>query len=211
MDGTAAPNSPKIPHKKGARRSTQQRRGEIALAALDCLIQHGYSGLTARRVADVAGISLGHLTYHFADMSDVHRAAWQLAAQKLSQIPPLPDPKGLMPSARFLNFLQALFAPPQLDPALIRLRIDLASAAQTCPDIAQINRALTESLRAQIEPYLTAMSDPWKLGRVPMAQCFVIAMLDGLWLDYARHQDRDAINAALEACVHFAKMRLGGS
>lgn len=211
MDGTAAPNQPPKPPKKGARRSTQQRRGEIAIAALDCLIQHGYSGLTARRVADVAGISLGHLTYHFADMPDVHRAAWQLAAQKLSQIPPLPDQKGLMPSARFLNFLQALFAPPQLDPALIRLRIDLASAAQTCPDIAQINRALHESLRAQIETYLIAMCDPWKMGRVPMAQSFVIAVIDGLWLDYARHQNRATIDAALEACAHFVKMRLGGS
>jgi len=211
MDGNQPTPLPEKPNKNGARRSTQQRRSQIAAAALDCLLQFGHGGVTARRVAERAGMSLGHLTYHFADMHDVHVAAWHLAAHKLAQPAPLPEMTGLLPSARFLNFLQAHFAPSQLDPHLIRLRIDLAAAAQTSPEIAKIDRALFENLRAQIETYLSAMCDPWKLGRLPMVETMVLATIDGLWRDYMRHQDTEAIDAVLEACAQFAKMRLGGS
>jgi hypothetical protein len=37
----------------------------------------------------------------------------------------------------------------------------------------------------------------------------IMATLDGLWLDYARRGDGEAVKSAIGACVMFAKLRLG--
>lgn len=196
---------------KSGRRASADRRREITAAALECLIEHGYAGLTARRVAGRAGISLGHLTYHFANMEEVMVETYDLAAQRLSLCAEIGDLTGLTSTQRFAKFLQSIYAPETLGRNTIRLRIDLWSAAQEIPAVADIERALFNARAAQIEAHLTAISDPWKTGRIPAVQAFVMATLDGLWLDYMRHGDIEAIDAAIDACALFAKMRLGGS
>lgn len=48
-------------------------RNRILHAALLVIGEHGIAGLTNRRVASEAGISLGSLTYHFASQTDLLR------------------------------------------------------------------------------------------------------------------------------------------
>lgn len=211
MDGNSASDDTSGSGAKGTRRSSAVRRGEIAAAALECLTQHGYAGLTARRVAGRAGISLGHLTYHFTNMDEVMIAAYHLAAARLAETEALGDLKGLSATERFVKFLQSVYAPQTLTADRIRLRLDLWSAAQSNPAVAEIERSLHEALRAKVQTHLIAICDPWKTGRIPMVEAFVMAMLDGLWLDYMRHGDIEAIDAAIEAASHFVKMRLGGT
>lgn len=191
------------------RRTSEQRRKQIAAAAVACLVTHGHAGLTARRVAAEAGISLGHLTYHFATMDEVLAAAYAMVAVELAA--PEPRAQGDTPAARLDSYLHQVFAPEHLTPGHLRLRIDLWSAAQHDPAIAQIERDLHSQTRERITQYLTAISDPWKTARIPMVEAFVLAVMDGLWLDYMRHQDMEAVHAAIEACVLFARMRLGGT
>ncbi len=193
------------------RRTGAARRAEIAQAARDCLIEFGYAGLTARRVAGKAGISLGHLTYHFTNMAEVMAEAYRLVAQDLGANAPMGELTGLNPTERFTKYLQSVYAPETLTPQNIRLRVDLWSAAQEIPEVAAIERSLYEAQREKIEAHLTAISDPWKTGRIPAVQAFVMATLDGLWLDYMRHGDIEGIDAAIDGCALFAKMRLGGS
>ena len=199
-----------IADKISNRHTSDQRRGQIARAALVCLTKVGYSGLTARKVAAEAGISLGHLTYHYDTMEAVLAAAYHLVAAELS--PPLvTGAAGLTPAARFEAFLHTVFAPQNLTDAALRLRVDFWSAALTNPAIAAIESNLNDQMRARVEGHLSAISDPWKTGRIPMVEGFVLATMDGLWLDYMRHRDLDAIEAAIEAMVLFARMRLGGT
>lgn len=192
------------------RRTSDQRRGQIAAAALVCLTQVGYAGLTARKVAAEAGISLGHLTYHFDTMDAVMAAAYHLVAAELAP-PEIAGPSGLTPAERFEAFLRAVYAPKPLTDAALRLRVDLWSAAFTNQNIARIEADLQAQMRDLIHQHLMAISDPWKTGRIPMVEAFVLATMDGLWLDYMRHRDLDAVHGAIEAMVLFARMRLGGT
>ncbi|MEV8569603.1 TetR family transcriptional regulator [Streptomyces sp. NPDC051322] len=66
------------------RRDRTQRRGDerkalIARAALAVIERHGVSGLTHRRVATEAGVSLGTTTYHFATLDDILESAFGVA------------------------------------------------------------------------------------------------------------------------------------
>ena len=194
------------------RRSVEDRRAQIAAAALRCLQKVGHAGLTARKVAAEAGISLGHISYHFRDMDAVLVAAFALAAQEVqaagrAQL----DVRGGTPTERLERFLRAGFTADLMTPAHLRLRVDLWSAALTQADVAAIERGLYESHRAAVEVLLDRMAADYARERVPMVADMIMATLDGLWLDWLRRGDAGAVKNGLDGCVLFARLRLGGN
>ena len=195
-----------------ARRKGGDRRREIVEAALRCLERVGYADLTARKIAAEAKMSLGHITYHFADMDEVLAETCLLASERLQAAA---DARITMPGAtpaeRLEAFLKAGFSEEFLDLSHLRTRIDLWSAAQVHPAIAATERALYDRYRAQLERLLHQVSDPWKTDRIPMVSDLIMATLDGLWLDWMRRRDAQAVQNGLEACVLFARLRLGGA
>lgn len=193
-----------------APKGTEARRREIAEAALRCLEQHGHVGLTARRVAAEAELSLGHITYNFTGMDEVLATAYRLAVTRMQeqaeariQLP------GATHAERLEAFLRAAFAPETLTPQVLRVRIDLWAAAQGNPVLAETERALSAAWRARIAELLERMCDPWKADRIPQVADLIMAALDGLWLDWARRGDETSMRAVIEGCVTFAKLRLG--
>jgi TetR/AcrR family transcriptional repressor of bet genes len=194
------------------RRKGGDRRAEIIEAALICLSRHGYAGLTARKIAAEAQMSLGHITYHFKDMDEVLAEACRLVAERLMKATDqrLAMP-GATPAERLEAFLKSGFTPDFLNPAHLRMRIDLWSAAINHPAIARTERELYDRYRARLEGLLGQVSDPWKADRIPMVADLVMATLDGLWLDWMRRRDEGAVANGLEACVLFARLRLGGA
>ncbi|MEY3960597.1 MAG: hypothetical protein RIR14_1251 [Pseudomonadota bacterium] len=195
-----------------ARRKGGDRRREIVEAALRCLERVGYADLTARKIAAEAKMSLGHITYHFADMDEVLAETCLLASERLQAAA---DARITMPGAtpaeRLEAFLKAGFSEEFLALSHLRTRIDLWSAAQVHPAIAATERALYDRYRAQLERLLHQVSDPWKTDRIPMVSDLIMATLDGLWLDWMRRRDAQAVQNGLEACVLFARLRLGGA
>ena len=194
------------------RRTAEDRRAQIAAAALRCLQQVGHAGVTARKVAAEAGISLGHISYHYKDMNGVLVAAFTLAAEAVqaagrAQL----DVRGGTPTERLDRFLRAGFTPDLMTPAHLRLRIDLWSAALTETDIAAIERGLYDSHRAVVETLLERMAADYAIERVPVVADMIMATLDGLWLDWLRRSDAIAVKNGLDGCVLFARLRLGGS
>lgn len=188
------------------------RRAQIAAAALRCLQQVGHAGLTARKVAAEAQMSLGHITYHFKDMDEVLAEACRLGALRLQEAGrALATRQGLTPAERLDAFLRSGFTPEFLHPAQLRMRIDLWSAALTHPAIAATEMELYQAYRKQLEVLLGQVSDPWKMDRIPMVSDLIMATLDGLWLDWLRRGDEQAIKNGLDAVVLFARFRLGGA
>lgn len=62
---------------RAARRHDPGRRDRILDAALDVISEHGVAGTTHRRVAAAADVPLGSMTYHFADLDEVLRLAFE--------------------------------------------------------------------------------------------------------------------------------------
>lgn len=61
-------------------------RRQIVDAALEVLVTHGYAGLTMQRVQDVAGVSRGALTHHFASMAELAAAAVEAVADRQTSV-----------------------------------------------------------------------------------------------------------------------------
>ncbi len=200
------------PRRKFTRLPAEDRRRQIAEAALACLKEDGPTGTTARRVALKAGVALGHITYHYKDMAEILAAAFALAAEAVQAAGKAElDRPGGTPTQRLERFLKAGFTPDLMTPAHLRLKIDLWSSALTLPALAVIERGLYDSHRRCVETLLDGMAADYAVGRIPAVADLVMATLDGLWLDWLRRGDAGAVQNGLDGAVLFARLRLGAS
>jgi len=186
----------------------QSRRHDIAAAALTCLQRDGYAALTARKIAAEAGLSLGHITYHFATMDEVLSEAYRLASAALRQSEATLLATTSTPLDRLQAFLAAGFTPAFLSPPHLRMRIDLWSASLSHPAIAETERALYDRYRADLLAHLTALAAAGHQDRIPAVADLIMATLDGLWLDWMRRRDQVAVDNGLTLCLRLAKAEL---
>lgn len=199
---------PTGPNGKGPNSKGPLRKRELAEAALRCLQQGGYATLTARKIATEAGLSLGHVSYHFATMADLLSAAYELASDQLRQTSVgLQDGKTTALD-RLEAFLHAGFTAQFLAPGPLRMRIDLWSAALSHPAIADTERALYDRYRAELVTLLDAIAVPGKSEQIAVVCDMIMATLDGIWLDWMRRRDHGATQNALLACLDYAKLKL---
>ena len=188
----------------------ENRRLALIRATLRVLERDGWSRLTARKVAAEAGLSLGHITYHFRSMDDLllaacHQMSDDLQAFAEAQPAEMPDD----PMGRFTAFVRAAFRPEFLTHGYLRIRIDLWSAAQVHPAIASADRALQVRYRGQLIALLEDIARPH--GTVHLVRDIAdatIATMDGLWLAIARHHDPGEVERGLRVCCDYTRLLL---
>lgn len=189
---------------------SESRRQELIRATLRVLERDGWSRLTARKVAAEAGLSLGHITYHFRSMDDLLLAACHQMSDDLrafAEAHPAAMPDDAM--GRFTAFVRAAFRPEFLTPGYLRIRIDLWSAAQVHPAIASADRALQVRYRGQLIALLEDVARPHGTEHLaPDIADAVIATMDGLWLAIARHHDPGEVERGLRVCCNYTQLLL---
>lgn len=188
------------------------RRQDLARAALGILQSEGYAQLTARKVAAAAGLSLGHITYHFKNMDELLAEAYRLASGELRQrTEKMLSSSEPDPLERLKAFLEAGFTKDFLKPKHLRMRIDLWSAALAHPEIAQTERQLYQRYREELEGLLLAIAagKAERIERVKAVSDTIMATLDGLWLDWMRRRDGEAVKNGLAVSLLQAKSLLG--
>lgn len=188
-------------------RSSQDRRTEIIQAAFQCLQEHGYAKLTARKIAEHSNISLGHITYHFKDMKEVLVETYRYASLTLFEAT-LQDLSGSSksPIDQLRVFLGTGFNKVFLSRDYLRVRIDLWSAALAYEEIAAVERELYEGYRSRLNELLRNVAVDRHCGPdavTPLADT-IMATLDGLRLDWERRHDETAIRNGLDGCITLA-------
>ena len=67
-----------------ARRHDPDRRDRIVEACLLVIGEHGVAGASTRRIAAAADVPLGSISYHFEDVDELLRAAFERFAEQVS-------------------------------------------------------------------------------------------------------------------------------
>jgi hypothetical protein len=98
------------------------------------------------------------------------------------------------PEARRSAFLRTGFTDSFLTSAHIRARIDLWSAATAHPAVAETERALYAHYRQSFQDLLQPVVPQ---GRIIRLADTIMATPDGLWLDWMRRRDRQAVEHGL--------------
>ncbi|MFR0690138.1 TetR/AcrR family transcriptional regulator [Enterobacterales bacterium AE_CKDN230030158-1A_HGKHYDSX7] len=187
------------------------RREEIIKAAFQCLNEEGYAKLSARKVAARAGMALGHISYHFKDMNELLMEAYKYASHQLYEATRaglVAEPRTSL--AQLEVFLRSGFTATFLDRSYLSVRIDLWSASLFQEDIADTERKLYAIYRERLVEILRRIADEHQvaLERVEKPADAIMAMLDGLWLDWQRRRNMKAIENGITACMDLVALYL---
>ena len=170
-----------------SRHRADDRRRALVEATIASLKRHGHEGLSVRRIAAQAGVSIGLINHHFPNKDALVAESYrqfsrQLAAGFQAAVERAPP----APRARLSAFIHAVFARPNLDPRVLTAWVVFWGLFRQSPEMRRAHRdegrgygALPGQL---LRDLLKRRAHP--AGRARAATIGLTALLDGLWLEW---------------------------
>ena len=176
------------------------RREALIEATLKCLKKYGHNGVSVRRIALAAGVSIGLINHHFPGKSTLVAETYETLALSLQDsIRRQASNKALAPRDRLSGFFRASFAPEILDPQLFNVWLVFWSMVAHSPEIREVHDRTYGKYRSILESLLSGLvrsgsAPPLKLRPAAIG---LSALLDGLWVELslspATFKPREAI------------------
>lgn len=170
-----------------ARHRAHDRRQALVEATIASLKRHGHEGLSVRRIAAQAGVSIGLINHHFPNKDALVAEGYrqfsrQLAAGFQAAVERAPR----KPRARLSAFIEAVFARPNLDPRVLTAWVVFWGLFRQSPEIRRAHREEGRGYGALpgllLRDLLKQQARPASRARV--ATIGLTALLDGLWLEW---------------------------
>jgi AcrR family transcriptional regulator len=170
-------------------------KARILQAVLDLLAKQGISGVSMRAVAREAGVSLGLLSYHYEDKTDLIRAA--LHRIEVSDLAMLePDPTG-PPARRLRRALRRIADPEFLTTDYLSLRLQLWALARAHEDFEHINSVAQERYRDGLAQLIRDARPDLSRGECKRRAADIDVIQNGIWLTALLGLDGAAIKRAV--------------
>lgn len=206
----SAPGRPRY-----VRHTADDRRQALVEATIESLKRHGHEGLSVRRIAAKAGVSIGLINHHFPNKDALVAESYrqfsrQLAAGFQAAVERAPRE----PRARLSAFIEAAFARPNLDPRVLTAWVVFWGLFRQSPEMRRAHREEGRGYGALpgllLRDLLKQRARPASRARV--ATIGLTALLDGLWLEWCLDpkgfQPAEAI-ALCEGWIDQAALRTG--
>lgn len=177
---------------------------QILDAAMSCIGRDGIDAASMRNVAREADVSLGLLSYHFDDKRALIVAAFELSTSRLfnASVVSLIDVDG--PEERVRAYIRGAFRGEFLDPQYLALRLALWAISRTDPEIETVERHLYERYADQMSDLIAVARPAISRRDARNRATDVIVTQNGLWLNWARHADRNDLDRGLARCDDIA-------
>jgi len=178
-----------------------QRRQALIAATIECLKRYGHDGLSVRTISAQAGVSVGLINHHFPNKDELIAAAYgHFNAELIGGMQAAVARAGDSPQARMRAFLEASFAPPNLDADVLTVWVVFWGMYRHSQPIQRVQDEtyrdyvrLVRSLLGELLPKATAARSgrPTRAGAgraapldLRLAAIGLTALLDGLWLEW---------------------------
>ncbi len=179
-------------------------QAQILDAVLSCLAEGGIAGVSMRAVATEADVSLGLLNYHFSGKHALIARAVQMACDRLLAHSMASIDGVSCPDERVRMFIRGTMTEEFLSSQYLRLRLVIWAAGRLDPEIGKVDlrfyyeyvERLTE-LTLKARPGLSAVVARERAVDVSLTQ-------NGLWLNWARFEDCEALERGLQRCEAIA-------
>jgi AcrR family transcriptional regulator len=167
------------------RQVASDRREALVDATIESLKRYGYEGLSVRRIAAEAGVSIGLINHHFPNKDTLVAESYRtfgrrLAANFESAIAAAgPDPR-----ARLRAYLDAFFSGSNLDPQVLTAWVVYWSLVQVSPEMKAVRDEEGKGYSQVLGQLLSdlAKSRGGMTMDLATAVTGLTALLDGLWL-----------------------------
>jgi len=164
------------------RAAPEARRAELIAATARVLAARGAAGASVRVIAAEAGVSPGLVTHHFGGVERLIEGTYDHVAARVGEaLESAVAAAGGSPRARLAAYLDASFAPPIADPALLATWIAFWSLAQGGAAMQASHAHHYAGYRARLEVLLGEVGVAAE--RRHLAAVGLTALVDGLWLE----------------------------
>jgi TetR/AcrR family transcriptional regulator, transcriptional repressor of bet genes len=171
---------------KYRREQPEVRRESLVEATLKCLREHGHDGVSVRRIAAAAGVSVGLINHHYTTIDELIAHAYErLATDLLRRLQAAIAEAAPTPRARLSAFFIASFSPPVLDPDLLGTWVVFWSMVRHSPVMQAVQHRTFGEYREVLVELLTDLIAAEKLPpvNIKLASIGLSALLDGCWLE----------------------------
>jgi len=178
---------------------------QILDAAMQIIVRDGLEETSMRAVAEEAEVSLGLLSYHFEGKENLIVSAFQRAAERLMEITQeMLDAAGDDPRARIQAGLRSFFADELTDIDHLEVWLAMWAVARTNEDVANAELELYER-HAEVLRDAIRRADPSLPEEIVRTRTTdVIAVQNGLWLNWTRWGNPESLERGLALCEAIA-------
>ncbi|MDH3762031.1 MAG: TetR family transcriptional regulator C-terminal domain-containing protein [Gammaproteobacteria bacterium] len=178
------------------RKSAQQRRAELIDAGIACLGQGGMTAFTIDRICKQAGVSRGLINHHFKTKEELMVSIYSQMTDYL-----LHDRSRQSPAAQIVGFIDSSFDAASFDKSNLRAWLAIWGQVATRPELKSLHQDRYRHYRRQLAQALSTIAQNRQLEIDPDSVARqLIALIDGLWLEYCLHSDGFSLADAREDC-----------
>ena len=167
------------------RQAAGDRREALVDAAIESLKRYGYEGLSVRRIAAEAGVSIGLINHHFPNKDTLVAESYRTFSRRLAaNFEKAAASAGKDPRARLRAYFKAFFSGPNLDPQVLTAWVVYWSLVQVSPEMHTVRdeegKGYSQVLGQLLSEFAKSRGGaPVDIG---LAVTGLTALLDGLWL-----------------------------
>jgi len=181
------------------RKSSRQRRQELIEAGIVCLGKGGMSAFTIDQICRQAGVSRGLINHHFVSKDDLLVCIYAHMTDYLMR-----DGSGLSPQQQISGFIDSSFDKNSFKKSHLRAWLAIWGEVATNPDLKTLHQSRYQKYRQQLVSALTGID----IAGIspPVAEHIarqLIALIDGLWLEYCLHSEGFSLASAKADCYQF--------
>ncbi len=190
------------PSPKNRRAEPDERREMLVAATVRCLVRDGHAGISVRRIATEAGVSVGLLNHHFGSIDALIADTYQKIANELTTALRQEIQQVATPAEKMDAFLKGSFSPRVMDSQLLSVWVVFWSLIRHSEHVSQSHeksyRAYLDLLRQLLDDM--AASEGFVIGDTRLAAIGLSAMLDGLWIEWCLNPETFSPANGLHIC-----------
>ena len=167
------------------RQVASHRREALVDAAIESLKRYGYEGLSVRRIAAEAGVSIGLINHHFPNKDTLVAESYRTFGRRLAaNFEKAVDAAGPDPRARLRAYLEAFFSGPNLNPQVLTAWVVYWSLVQVSPEMRAVRDEEGQGYSEALARLLSDLAQSRGTAQIELGLIVkgLTALLDGLWL-----------------------------
>jgi AcrR family transcriptional regulator len=181
------------------RKSAVQRRQELIQAGITCLGKGGMSAFTIDQICKQAGVSRGLINHHFKTKEDLLTCIYADMTDHLVQ-----ESNSDEPRQQLAQIIEFSFDEQSFNRSNLRAWLSIWGEVATNEALNSLHQSRYHKYKSRIAKALTsiATTDRTELDADSVARQ-LIALIDGLWLEYCLHSAGFSLAAARADCYRF--------